>query len=88
MANAGPSDEDTEGSVDEDFHESSRDGALSDDASGVSEASGQSGSQDRSLVVLQGAVGGIRRVFIARFGARASFASRASPLPLPWHRAY
>ena len=55
MASAGPSDEDTEGSVDEDFREPSQDRALSDEASEVSEPSERSGSQQRSLVILQGA---------------------------------
>ena len=57
MAAAERSDEETEGSADEDFEEPSLDVAASDEASEVSEvseASEHSGSLERSLVVLQG----------------------------------
>ncbi len=55
MAAAERSDEETEGSADEDFEEPSLDVAASDEASEVSEeASEQSGSLERSRVVLEG----------------------------------
>ena len=56
MAAAERSDEETEGSADEDFEEPSLDVAASDEASEVSEASEQSDSLERSLVVLEGTI--------------------------------
>ena len=56
MAAAERSDEETEGSADEDFEEPSLELAASDEASEASDASEHSGSMHQSLVVQQGTI--------------------------------